>query len=123
MTFRECDTCAAKTGSPTLCGGCIHNRKELGELKQLLDHLPAWRPVAEIESVMEPWTPELPSYYRWRGLIQMPKSATSNPWVHEGWAYWFKSRHANSVPVVRWACSHGLCTPEFFQPFPEPRTN
>lgn len=24
--FQQCDTCAAKPGSPTLCRGCIHNR-------------------------------------------------------------------------------------------------
>lgn len=25
-SFRECDTCSAKPGSPTLCSGCLHNR-------------------------------------------------------------------------------------------------
>lgn len=24
--FKECDTCATKPGTPTLCSGCIHNR-------------------------------------------------------------------------------------------------
>lgn len=27
LRFTECDTCAAKTGSPFLCSGCSHNRK------------------------------------------------------------------------------------------------
>jgi hypothetical protein len=25
--FMECDTCRAKSGSPTLCAGCLHNRE------------------------------------------------------------------------------------------------
>lgn len=25
-TFTECDTCRAKPGHPTLCGGCLSNR-------------------------------------------------------------------------------------------------
>ena len=24
--FKECETCAAKPGSPTLCSGCLANR-------------------------------------------------------------------------------------------------
>jgi hypothetical protein len=84
-----------------------------------LDRLPNWRPVAEIESVMLPWSRELPASYLWRGLIQMPKHGVADPWICGGWAYWFKSRHPNSTPTVRWASSNGLCTPEFFQPFPE----
>jgi len=82
-----------------------------------------WRPVAEIESVMEPWTRDLPHHYRWRGLIQALRRGEEQPWIQEGWAYWFKSRHANSEPMVRWGCSNGLCTPEFFQAFPEARTD
>jgi hypothetical protein len=26
-TFMECDTCRAKSGSPTLCRGCLWNRQ------------------------------------------------------------------------------------------------
>lgn len=26
LRFAECDTCAAKPGSPFLCAGCLHNR-------------------------------------------------------------------------------------------------
>lgn len=38
MDFQECDSCAAKLGSPYLCGGCLHNRHEM--------------------SLYEMWTPE-----------------------------------------------------------------
>jgi hypothetical protein len=30
--FKECPTCAAKPGSPTLCGSCLHNRAVISEL-------------------------------------------------------------------------------------------
>ena len=30
--FRECDTCAAKPGSPYLCKGCLANRAAIGVL-------------------------------------------------------------------------------------------
>jgi hypothetical protein len=30
--FMECDTCRAKPGSPTLCGGCLHNRRVIEAL-------------------------------------------------------------------------------------------
>ncbi len=30
--FRECDTCAAKAGSPRLCSGCLHNRATIYQL-------------------------------------------------------------------------------------------
>lgn len=26
LEFHECETCAAKPGSPVLCAGCLHNR-------------------------------------------------------------------------------------------------
>lgn len=88
-----------------------------------LECVPTWRLVAEIATVIRPWTRDLPSYYRHRCMIQMVKRANEEPWIQEGWAYWFKSRHSNSEPVVRWACSNGLCTPQYFQAFPEPRTD
>lgn len=34
--FMECDTCRVKTGSPTLCSGCLHNRAIIEELKPAL---------------------------------------------------------------------------------------
>jgi hypothetical protein len=37
--FVECDACAAKTGSPTLCNGCLHNRVAAAKLIQELDKL------------------------------------------------------------------------------------
>jgi hypothetical protein len=30
--FMECDACRAKAGSPTLCAGCLHNRRVIGQL-------------------------------------------------------------------------------------------
>jgi secreted protein with Ig-like and vWFA domain len=35
--FMECDTCRAKPGSPTLCAGCLHNRRLIGMLRANLD--------------------------------------------------------------------------------------
>lgn len=32
LTFRECDTCASKPGSPQLCVGCLHNRETIARL-------------------------------------------------------------------------------------------
>jgi len=32
--FVECDSCAAKPGSPTLCAGCLANRYVIGLLTQ-----------------------------------------------------------------------------------------
>lgn len=34
MVFKECETCAAKTGAPLLCAGCLHNRTVIGRLTE-----------------------------------------------------------------------------------------
>ena len=34
--FVECPTCAAKPGSPALCGPCLHNRSLIYELRREL---------------------------------------------------------------------------------------
>jgi hypothetical protein len=34
--FTECDICAAKPGSPTLCSGCLKNRQVIGAVNSLL---------------------------------------------------------------------------------------
>ena len=31
--FAECESCAAKPGSPTLCPACLHNRTTINELR------------------------------------------------------------------------------------------
>lgn len=31
--FRECDTCKAKPGTPTLCMGCINNRALISQIE------------------------------------------------------------------------------------------
>jgi hypothetical protein len=33
LDFKECDTCRAKPGAPTLCAGCLHNRRVIAQLK------------------------------------------------------------------------------------------
>lgn len=32
ITFMECETCNAKSGSPVLCSGCLHNRNAIDML-------------------------------------------------------------------------------------------
>lgn len=34
LRFMECDACAAKPGSPTLCAGCLHNRDVISAYNQ-----------------------------------------------------------------------------------------
>ncbi len=34
IEFKECDSCAAKPGSPPLCWGCLHNRSVIGQLAE-----------------------------------------------------------------------------------------
>lgn len=34
--FQECDTCRAKSGHPSLCAGCIHNRTAITELHEMI---------------------------------------------------------------------------------------
>ncbi len=36
MEFQECNTCKAKSGTPILCSGCLHNRALIEELKEEL---------------------------------------------------------------------------------------
>lgn len=36
MNFKECDTCAAKPGTPTLCDGCLNNRTVISHYKLML---------------------------------------------------------------------------------------
>lgn len=36
LKFRECDSCAAKPGTPTLCKGCLQNRDVIYRLKKEL---------------------------------------------------------------------------------------
>ena len=34
LMFMECDTCRAKSGSPILCSGCLHNREIIERLHE-----------------------------------------------------------------------------------------
>ena len=36
LDFKECDTCRTKPGAPTLCAGCLHNRRVIKQLKDSL---------------------------------------------------------------------------------------
>ena len=36
LEYTECETCAAKPGSPTLCAGCLNNRTHIGRLEAAL---------------------------------------------------------------------------------------
>jgi hypothetical protein len=36
LHYRECASCAAKTGSPTLCPSCYHNRTVIDRLRERL---------------------------------------------------------------------------------------
>jgi len=45
--FKECDTCAAKPGSPVLCATCLHNRSVISKLEERLRH-------AQIEADLPP---------------------------------------------------------------------
>lgn len=33
ITFKECASCAAKPGSPSLCAACLHNRATINQLR------------------------------------------------------------------------------------------
>lgn len=37
--FRECSTCAAKPGTPLLCGACLYNRSTISQLAKQLDEV------------------------------------------------------------------------------------
>lgn len=35
MEFMECDSCRGKSGTPTLCRGCLHNREVISKFAQV----------------------------------------------------------------------------------------
>ena len=39
MSFKECDSCNEKLGSPMLCRGCYHNRQYIQKLETSLKKL------------------------------------------------------------------------------------
>lgn len=39
MEFMECAVCVAKTGSPTLCASCLHNRAVIEKLNSRLEQV------------------------------------------------------------------------------------
>ena len=41
LDFQECQACAAKSGSPTLCGSCLQNRAVIESLRHYLKDHPA----------------------------------------------------------------------------------
>jgi len=51
--FMECDTCAAKPGTPALCAGCLTNRVTIETLnRQLPDHIKALSLATDIRSLL-----------------------------------------------------------------------
>lgn len=38
IEFVECDTCRAKLGSPTLCGGCLKNRQIINAFREYINN-------------------------------------------------------------------------------------
>jgi hypothetical protein len=38
LYFKECPTCAVKPGSPVLCESCLHNRRVISKLHELLKY-------------------------------------------------------------------------------------
>lgn len=34
LEFKECESCSAKPGSPTLCESCLHNRTVISDLNK-----------------------------------------------------------------------------------------
>lgn len=48
--FRECDPCAAKSGTPPLCPSCLHNRRLISDLQ---------RNARTLASAMDKFAPDL----------------------------------------------------------------
>ena len=49
LNFQECSSCAAKSGSPTLCESCVHNRAALAALDA------RWRYAEELIDQQRNW--------------------------------------------------------------------
>lgn len=84
-----------------------------------IERLPTWRPIAT--APVQPWTPELPSYYQFRCLLQIP--GTKAPSVIEGEGYWVvpTTRYKNRTPQLRWKAQYlGVVYPSHWQPLPLP---
>lgn len=45
--FKECSNCHSKTGSPTLCEGCLSNRLTISLLRQKIEDLEEDRRITE----------------------------------------------------------------------------
>jgi hypothetical protein len=57
LEFHECDTCAAKPGTPPLCDGCISNRNVITVLRECAKA--AYGSLDAAEKAIEPWVKEL----------------------------------------------------------------
>lgn len=82
--------------------------------KEALDQIrrQSWQPIET--APIEPWTRDLPSFYRFKCLLQNEKG-----YVSEGWAYWVPPRRS-IAPLMRWANNHGVCQPKYWMPLPQP---
>jgi hypothetical protein len=73
-----------------------------------------WQPIET--APVAPWTPELPSYYRFRCILQVKPT-----WVQEGEGYWIvPHRGKDRTPQLRWRTHLGMCQPTHFMPLPAP---
>ncbi len=42
LEFLECESCAKKSGTPPLCGSCLHNRKMIEFANRKITRLTRW---------------------------------------------------------------------------------
>lgn len=77
---------------------------------------PPWQPIET--APVEPWSDQLPSYYRFTCLLQ-----TARGDVSEGWAYYVAPPRSRptKAPVMRWANRIGVIVPKYWMPMPAPK--
>jgi len=80
---------------------------------------PTWQPIDT--APVEPWD-NVPSYYRFKCLLQIPSGHPGNPpEVCEGEAYYTtKPRHPERR-ILRWRNQRGMCFPKYWMPLPAPK--
>jgi hypothetical protein len=51
LTFKECNICSKKSGSPLLCESCLNNRKVISDLKKTIERLE--KETEEVDKILE----------------------------------------------------------------------